>query len=166
MSAVKEAGIETERLWLRPLTREQAERVVAGDRAGQPWSAGYPRSDDQDVARMAPAHPAAEPWFGPLQIVDRDTEAVVGGIGFFGPLNADGTVELGYGVVPEVEGRGLATEALLGLLRWGFATGRVRRAVADTTHDNIGSQRVMEKAGMRQVRSDERLRYFEIAKPV
>jgi RimJ/RimL family protein N-acetyltransferase len=94
--------------------------------------------------------------------VDRTTGLVVRGIGFFGPPDDHGTVEFGYGVVPEVEGRGYATEALQALLQYGFSTGRVRRAVADTTHENVGSQRVMEKAGLRQVRSDERLRYYEI----
>ncbi|WP_244870786.1 GNAT family N-acetyltransferase [Catellatospora sp. IY07-71] len=157
--------IETERLRLRPLTLEQAGQVVAGDRAGQAWSAGYPRDDDRDVARMALAHPAAEPSFGPLQIVTRDAGLVVGGIGFFGPPDADGVVELGYGVAPEAEGRGYATEALRGLLRYAFVTGRVRRAIADTTHGNVGSQRVMEKAGMRRTRSDERLRYYEATAP-
>lgn len=161
--AVTDASmIETERLSLRPLTAAQAELVIAGDRAGQSWSAGYPRDDDRDVARMAVAHPTAEELFGPLQIIDRATGLVVGGIGFFGPPDGDGAVEFGYGVVPEVEGRGYATEALRAMLRYAFLTGRVRRAVADTTHENIGSQRVLVKAGLHLVRSDERLRYYEV----
>ncbi len=40
-----------------------------------------------------------------------------------------------------------------------------RAAFADTTHDNLGSQRVMEKAGMRRTDSDERLVYDEINQP-
>ncbi|PZF90603.1 hypothetical protein C1I99_24365 [Micromonospora deserti] len=63
----------------------------------------------------------------------------------------------GYRVAPEVAGRGYATEALRGLLVWAFGTGRVKRPVADTTHDNVGSQRVMERAGMRRTGADERL---------
>ncbi|HEX5995825.1 MAG TPA: GNAT family N-acetyltransferase [Jiangellales bacterium] len=162
----QDAVIETERLQLRPLSRQQAECIVAREPAGQHWTAGYPRGDDQDVARMFLAHePNGHARFGPLQLVDRDTGLVIGGIGYFGPPDADGKVELGYGVAPEVEGRGYATEALRGLLIWAFGTGRVRRAVADTTHDNVGSQRVMEKAGMRRTGSDERLCYYEIIEP-
>ncbi|MEV6105405.1 GNAT family N-acetyltransferase [Streptomyces sp. NPDC051940] len=160
-SAGGSAVIETERLALRPLTPGQADAVVAGDRDGQPWAEGYPRGDDQDVARMFLGRPGGEPWFGPLQIVDRATGLVVGGIGFFGPPGDDGTVEFGYGVAKETEGRGYATEAVRALLRFAFDSGRVRRAVADTTHENAGSQRVLEKAGLRHVRSDERLRYYE-----
>jgi RimJ/RimL family protein N-acetyltransferase len=110
----------TERLLMRPLTREQAERVVAEDRTGQAWSVGYPRTDDRDVARMFLAQDNChDPRFGPLQIVLRDTGQVVGGIGFLGPPSAEGTVGVGYGLAPEVEGRGLATEALCGLLDLG-----------------------------------------------
>ncbi|MGN9914700.1 GNAT family N-acetyltransferase [Phytohabitans sp. LJ34] len=155
--------IETERLRLLPLTRQRAELIVAGDRVGQSWSAGYPRADDQDVARLFLVHdPGGETLFGPLQMVDRDTGLVIGGIGFFGPPDVDGTVELGYGVAPEVEGRGYTTEALRGLLAWAFGTGRVRRAVADTMHHNVGARRVMEKAGMRRVETPERVCYYEI----
>jgi hypothetical protein len=68
----------TERLLMRPLTREQAERVVAEDRTGQAWSVGYPRTDDRDVARMFLAQDNChDPRFGPLQIVLRDTGHVV-----------------------------------------------------------------------------------------
>ncbi|MGW4293294.1 GNAT family N-acetyltransferase [Micromonospora chersina] len=122
--------IETERLRLSPLSRAQAEHIIAGERTGQPWAVGYPRSDDQDVARMFLTAPPAEDGFGPLQIVDRRTALVIGGIGFFGPPDALGLVELGYGVAPEVEGRGYATEALRALLAWAYRTGRVTRAIA------------------------------------
>ncbi|MEJ3751023.1 GNAT family N-acetyltransferase [Actinomycetes bacterium KLBMP 9797] len=159
----RDVMIETERLRLLPLTRQQAEHVVVGNRDGQTWTAGYPRADDQDVARLFLTHdPGGEPLFGPLQIVDRHTGLVIGGIGFFWPPDADGKVEFGYGVAPEVEGRGYATEALRALLAWAFGTGRVRRAVADTMPHNVASQRVMEKAGMRRIATPERLCYYEI----
>jgi RimJ/RimL family protein N-acetyltransferase len=74
-----------------------------------------------------------------------------------------GVVELGYGVVPECQGRGIATEALRALLAAAAAAGEVRLARADTARDNLPSQRVMEKAGMRRVREDSDLVYFEIA---
>lgn len=155
--------IETERLRLLPLTRQQAERIVAEHRDGQRWTAGYPRADDQDVARLfLTQDPGGEALFGPLQIVHRLTGLVIGGIGFFWPPGADGEVEFGYGVASEVEGRGYATEAVRGLLAWAFGTGRVRRAVADTMHHNVGSQRVMEKAGMRRIETPERVCYYEI----
>ncbi|MRG59048.1 GNAT family N-acetyltransferase [Agromyces sp. CFH 90414] len=156
------ATIETPRLLLRPLSREQAERVASHERVGQPWAAGYPREDDRDVARTALGDPPVEPLFGPLQIVERATGLVVGGIGCFGPPDADGVVALGYGVVPDVEGRGYATEALRAVLAHAFGTGRVLRATADTSQENLGSQRVLEKAGMRRIGERDGLVYYEL----
>lgn len=157
--------VETARLQLTPLTSDEAEHITARDRSGRSWTPGYPRDDDQDVARMflgAPPPSEADTLFGPLQIVLLSSGEVIGGIGFFGPPNADGTVEFGYGVAPEVEGRGYATEAVHALLQHAFSTGRVRRALADTTLANHASQRVLEKAGLELVKSDENLHYFEM----
>ncbi|WP_354637382.1 GNAT family N-acetyltransferase [Kitasatospora camelliae] len=155
-------SIETARLRLRPYTLEEAGRVAAGDRREAHWSPGFPRPDDQDVARLHLATPPGEPLFGPLQITLLSNDLVIGGIGFFGPPDETGTVELGYGVAPEVEGCGYATEALRALLHRGFAGGGVRRARADTAHDNPASQRVLEKAGLRRVASDENLHHYAI----
>ena len=59
----------------------------------------------------------------------------------------DGVAQIGYGVVPSVEGRGVATaaaRALRDLLRSeGFAVVR-----GNTFPDHVASRRVMEKAGM------------------
>ncbi|MFI5680122.1 GNAT family N-acetyltransferase [Streptomyces cellulosae] len=152
---------ETARLQLRPMTRDEAEHILSGDRAGRHWSTGYPRTDDQDIARVFLGAPDTEPLFGPLQIVLQSSGVVIGCVGFFGPPDEQGTVEFGYGVAPEVEGRGYATEAVRALLHHAFTTGRVRHARADTAHDNLASQRVLEKAGLRRTSSDENLHYYE-----
>ncbi|MFE6748212.1 GNAT family N-acetyltransferase [Kitasatospora purpeofusca] len=155
-------SIETARLRLRLYTADEAERVAAGERPGSGWSPGFPREDDRAVARMFLAAPRTEPLFEPQLIELLSNDQVIGGIGFFGPPDADGTVGLGYGVAPEVEGRGYATEALLALLHRGFAEGGVRRALADTTHGNTASQRVLEKAGLRRTSSDDELHYYTL----
>ncbi|GAA3032577.1 hypothetical protein GCM10020229_50060 [Kitasatospora albolonga] len=156
-------SIETARLRLRPYTAEEAELVAGGGGRSPEWSAGYPREDDRDVARMFLGLPAGEPLYGPLQIVLLSTGQVIGGIGLFGPPDEEtGTVAFGYGVAPEAEGKGYTTEAVRALLDRAFAGGRARRAVADTTHDNLGSQRVLEKAGLRRTSSDETLHYYAL----
>lgn len=155
-------SIETARLRLRPYTPEEAGLVAAGTRRQNHWSPGFPRPDDQDIARLYLATSPGEPMFGPLQIVLLSNDLVIGGIGFFGPPDETGTVEVGYCVAPEVEGRGYATEALLALLHHGFTDGRVRQALADTARDNLASQRVLEKAGLRRKSSDENLHYYAI----
>lgn len=58
-------------------------------------------------------------------------------------------VSLMWAVLPELWGNGYATEAARSLMAVLFERGHLNRVVATTEHDNLASQRVMEKAGMR-----------------
>ena len=57
-------------------------------------------------------------------------------------------IEVGYGFMPEYWGRGLATEIARACVRMGFDRLDVASLVAITTPANLGSQRVMRKAGL------------------
>ncbi|MDA2803876.1 GNAT family N-acetyltransferase [Nocardiopsis suaedae] len=61
--------------------------------------------------------------------------------------------ELGYRLARAHWGRGLATEGSRALLSAAFADPSVRRVFARTMAVNTGSRRVMEKVGMRPVRT-------------
>jgi RimJ/RimL family protein N-acetyltransferase len=61
--------------------------------------------------------------------------------------------ELGYRLRRAAWGRGYATEGSRALVDKGFAELGVRRVVASALADNAASRRVMEKAGLRLVRT-------------
>lgn len=86
-------------------------------------------------------------WYALLRSGGPEATTVVGAGGFFGPPNAQGVVEIGYSIVSAFNGRGYATELVQALVKHAFQSGRVTRVVAHTTMDNIGSVRVLEKAG-------------------
>jgi len=72
------------------------------------------------------------------------------------PANSSGLTggtELGYRLYPAFWGLGLATEGACALIESAFARLHLDRVVATTMADNIGSWRVMEKCGMRRVRT-------------
>ena len=95
--------------------------------------------------------------FGPWLVLEDG--AVVGNAGFHGAPQ-DGVVELGYGLAPEVWGRGLATEAAGALVGWALADPRVATIVADTDPENVASQRVLRKLGFtRAGEANGRLRF-------
>lgn len=158
--------LDTARLVLRPLSRPEAEAVVRGERAGQPWSPGFPRDDDIDAARMLLAAAGApgerDLGYGPYLLVLRASGLVVGSAGFFGPPDEDATVMIGYGLVPEARGQGLATEAVGGLVGLVRDDPRVRRVLAETDAGNAASRRVLEKAGFRHVDGDPDRHGFEL----
>ena len=66
-----------------------------------------------------------------------------------GPLEP----ELGYRLHTAAWGRGFATEVSTGLIDDGFAARGVQRVNASTMAVNVASRRVMEKVGMRLVRT-------------
>ena len=64
-----------------------------------------------------------------------------------------GVAELGYRLRRGAWGHGFATEAATAVIDRAFAFGSIRRVVATTYEENLPSRRVMERLGMRFVRS-------------
>jgi RimJ/RimL family protein N-acetyltransferase len=76
---------------------------------------------------------------------------VIGNAGFTGPPDAEGMVEIAYGVVPDFQGRGYATEAADALVAWAAKNGRVAIVRAHTLPKRNASTRVLEKCGFKYV---------------
>ena len=72
---------------------------------------------------------------------------LIGCSGFKGPPTDDGTVEVGYTIVPEHHRRGYATEAVRALVSHAFAIPAVRRVTAETLPELTASIGVLEKCG-------------------
>lgn len=64
-----------------------------------------------------------------------------------------GTAELGYRLFPAAWGHGYATEAARALVRHAFTVAEADRLVATTMTVNARSRRVLQKAGLRLVRT-------------
>ena len=73
---------------------------------------------------------------------------LAGGIGFIiGSGERVGTASLGYWLGRRFWGKGVMSEAVQVATQWAFETLRVRRVWANVMGPNIGSMRVLEKAG-------------------
>lgn len=79
--------------------------------------------------------------------INLKTGVSIGGIGFKGAPNAEGTVEIGYGIDEAYRRQGYATEAVGGIINWAMAQDGVRRVTAQTEPDNKISQKVLLKNG-------------------
>jgi ribosomal-protein-alanine N-acetyltransferase len=78
-----------------------------------------------------------------------DGERVVGAGGVKAPPLADGEVEIGYGMAPAWQGRGLATQAARLLTDEALAQG-ASRVSAFTAPDNTASWRLLQRIGYRR----------------
>jgi RimJ/RimL family protein N-acetyltransferase len=158
--------IDTDRLYLRQLEVEEARELLQG-RADpeRPWMPGYPIQGTLIAveAFVRAVDNGARPGpYGVYQLVRVADGQVIGDIGFHGPPDRHGSVTIGYGLAAGARGYGYATEALRALVAWALAQPGVVRVEADTTHANLPSQRVMERAGMRLVDRNEQLRFYRI----
>jgi RimJ/RimL family protein N-acetyltransferase len=70
---------------------------------------------------------------------------VVGLCSYKGPPDMDGEVEIGFGVATGRRERGHATRAIADLLEVAVQDRAIRRVVAETTAENLASQRVLER---------------------
>lgn len=86
-------------------------------------------------------------WF----VVERATNSLIGLIGFGGPPGDDGSVMIGYTIVPSARRRGYATEATRALVTFAQSDPRVRHVYAETYPTLVASIGVLKKAGFRQV---------------
>jgi ribosomal-protein-alanine N-acetyltransferase len=93
----------------------------------------------------------ADPWTYGFALRHVETGEVIGNASFTGPPDHDGAVEIAYGVVPEYQGRGYATEAAQALVAYAQTDGRVRIIRAHTLAERNASTRVLEKCGFRLV---------------
>jgi len=81
-------------------------------------------------------------------ILHKADQIAIGGIGFHGPPDEAGRVEIGYNIIPAYEGQGYATEMARRVIDWAFQTPGIQVITAQCLDDNLGSIRVLEKAGM------------------
>ncbi|MEU1280757.1 GNAT family N-acetyltransferase [Streptomyces sp. NPDC005805] len=158
--------LETERLTLRPFDAADAESVLAVDSDPEVMrylNGGHPVAREEVVRETMPRllrrHPLGAAPSGPgYPGYWAAEERVSGGyLGWFEFRPVDGEswaeVELGYRLGRAAWGRGLATEGARALLRLGFTTLGVERVVATTMTVNTRSRRVLEKTGLRWVRT-------------
>lgn len=94
---------------------------------------------------------SADPWIHGFSLVLADGDTVVGKGGFKGPPTADGVVEIAYGVIPDYQGKGYATEAAEALTAYAFNSGKVRVVRAHTLPESNASARVLTKCGFRRI---------------
>ena len=83
-----------------------------------------------------------------MMVVD---EEVVGGCSYMHAPDAEGVVEIGYGVAASRRGRGHATRAVAELIEITAKDPAIHRLFAETATGNIGSHRVLERNDFHRV---------------
>ncbi|MFH8609197.1 GNAT family N-acetyltransferase [Streptomyces sp. NPDC018029] len=135
---------------LREVTPAAAADLADGGTGGLTWLDGAPFDGTRRAAGMLTKAYAAgvlRPGWGMYALVRTADELAVGGMGFHGPPDDNGCVEVGYDLVEAARGHGYATQALRALSDWALTHPEVTSLLAVTAPDNAPSQRVATGAG-------------------
>lgn len=104
------------------------------------------RSAYEEMLAGCRKDPSRRIWYAPWKMVLKSGGKYIGDLCFKGPVRQN-SVEIGYGILPEYEGNGYATEAVRKLTQWAFFQKNVLFVEAETVPENSRSQRVLEKTG-------------------
>ena len=159
--------VTSSRLRLVLITPEDAAGMLAGRRRVS-WHPDYPRPQDQDAVVLVKDGDPDATW-GPRHITRSHDGLVVGSIGFYGAPQPqeDSEVEeaeIGFGLVADAHGHGVATEALQALLSESDRVGvRVRASVRP--EDRAGLK-VLATCGFTQLRGADEDGALVMVRPV
>src|SRR5262245_53387408 len=120
--------LQTDRLRVVLQTRQELERMIEA-------MSEYERAQVSAdwLARMRESK-APDPWVHAFRVVHRDTGSVVGSCGFKGPP-VGGVVEIAYGIHPDHQRKGYASEAAQALVDYALSCEEVRLVRAHTLPD-------------------------------
>jgi RimJ/RimL family protein N-acetyltransferase len=116
------------------------------------WPPGeYDRSALEFFRARLAEDPASVGWYGwyAVRHFDDGRSVVIGAAGYLGPPGSDGTVEIGYSIVPDFQAQGYATEIVQALVSRVWSVPAVHRVIAHTYPSNVGSIKVLERCGFK-----------------
>lgn len=144
----------TPRLLLRPFREGDLDDLYAMDRDDRVMQylanglKGRTRDECAKSLERMTANAVARPGYGLLHGALRDSGQFVGGCGLF-RVPESTEVEIAYRLPFACWGQGYATEMARAVLAHGFGDLGLTRIIGLTWPENVPSQRVLEKIGMR-----------------
>jgi len=146
--------IETERLQMRKFTLDDVDAVyefsICKEVTRYTGDAGTVRTrlDAENVIRDVWLAEYEKYGYARYALVHRDDEKVIGfcGVKFEPDL---GLPDLGYRMLPEYWGKGLATEAVVALLDYARDVLGLKKIVAEVVDQNTASSNLLIKVGFR-----------------
>ena len=170
--------VRSKRLTLIPCGIDVAEAALI-DRSkaeallGVAFHPKWPGVDTKDFfpfyIRLLRQNPDFLPWGVWLMVKEsvfgrQEERRVIGDLGFKGPPDEKGAIDIGYAVVSEERGKGYATEAVRALIDWAFGKPVVKVVTADCEDSNHASAAVLTEAGLKRDGRRQRLLHWKMTR--
>jgi len=167
---MKNTFLTSTRLYLRPFVPSDWEKIYELDSDPEVMKyltqfAKDKKSDYPKIIEHCMAYYQENPGFGVWAAIEKETEEFIGWF-MLKKYQYSNHQELGYRLMKKYWERGYATEMSLKLVEYGFSEKSLSKIVAITHPENIGSQKVLKKAGMKYIKTipfkEENTFYFEV----
>ena len=164
--------IKTERLTIRSFRKSDIPEyaaIVADAKVTKFLGDGSPHSYEQASAYILDCiRSEAVEGLARYAVILKETGELIGFCGF---KRTSEYIDMGWRYASRVWGNGYATEAAVAVLDYGIGTLKLSGIVAESTVENVGSVRVMEKIGMQfesfgQLRGQKTARYRQQNEPI
>ena len=136
----KETQVKTKRMLLSPMSDGEIEALM------EKTDSAELREAYGEMLSGCKRDPENRIWYAPWKMTRKSDNTFLGDLCFKGPAR-ENAVEIGYGILPEYEGMGYTTEAVMAMTQWAFGNAGVVFVEAETEPDNKASQRILDKCG-------------------
>ncbi len=147
--------IETKNLLLRRMTHEDKHGIfqMRKDPRMHEYTDSKPDEniDETKVYIDKMVNGVAENKWIIWAIEHTEEKKVIGSISIWNIDKEQGTAELGYGIIPDYQGKGLMKEALLSAVDYGFNVMKLKSLDAYTEENNISSNKLLENCKFKAV---------------
>jgi RimJ/RimL family protein N-acetyltransferase len=152
-------SIQTKNLILAPHLPRHLRALIRGEQefentAGLPIAAGIRdqllSASPDFMARLDTAK-ESNPWQFGFAVIHKIDNVLIGMCGFPGPPDSNGIAEIAYGIAPNYQGKGYATEVAAALIQFASDDPRVQGICAHTLAERNASTRVLEKCGFTKI---------------
>ena len=136
----KELCVKTKRMIIQPMSDEEIENLIEASGSDEL------RTAYREMLSGCKRDPENRIWYAPWKMTLKNDDTYIGNLSFKGPAQ-DNVVEIGYGILPDQEGKGYTTEAVQAMTQWAFGNADVVFVEAETEPENRASRRILEKCG-------------------
>ena len=161
-SDLSSSAVSSARLDLVPMSLGLMAALLRGDLESAQQMVGYRIPMDwpqtmESVLRfriaIARERPESLPLLLQVMVLRAHPEVAVGRLGFHGPVDDKGMLEIGYEVFPAYRRHGYAREAVVAMFRWAQGDPAVLRFRASVSPENGPSRRLVAELGFIEVGS-------------
>lgn len=133
--------IETERLWLYPISDDEMKQIIEGE------SEAEMKQAYTEMLQGCLDHPEKRIWNAVWFMELKEQPGMIVGDFSFKGIGPDGMVEIGYGLKKGYCKNGYMTEAVKAVSAWALEQDGVTRVEAEVDPANISSLNVLGRSG-------------------